>query len=384
VAAGVWRIARTPSGAPLRQRRHHDEQLADILGDEHVGALWRCVFEDLLARDLDDGRNIVDDYLKRRGWKESASSRAYMLALRSSVVSLYEVSEIVPDECFLARDLVRRGELIRIMERRATHDLKPWDRIVARIVTLGTRTEMTGGVLRLDREASEAALKAFRRVSQAARKQAGRFARELGRPQANSLLAEILPDTEILRGSAFLFTNIWLDDMLTRALNPTLPQICNTDGDELVITKVSYPLKTAASAGAVRCALAAIPGLRAESNTLWRWIAPQKQPASPGSSSHTIITTVEDGSLLLGTLGLKHDKLVLEANSRKRAERGRALIAPGYRWPCWRASHRGCNGGRIDRITAQQNLSTVVIWSRAGRGARCHSRQPRPALREPA
>jgi hypothetical protein len=251
-----------------------------------------------------------------------------MLALRSSVVSLYEVSEIVPDECFLARDLVRRGEPIRIMERRATHDLKPWDRIVARIVTLGTRTEMTGGVLRLDREASEAALKAFRRGSQAARKQAGRFARELGRPQANSLLAEILSDTEILRGSAFLFTNIWLDDMLTRALNPTLPQICNTDGDELVITKVSYPLKTAASAGAIRCALAAIPGLRAESNTFWRWIAPQKQPASPGSSSHTMITTVEDGSLLLGTLELKHDKLVLEANSRKRAERGRALIAP--------------------------------------------------------
>jgi hypothetical protein len=27
-------------------------------------------FEGFLTRELDDGRNIVDDYLKRRGWME--------------------------------------------------------------------------------------------------------------------------------------------------------------------------------------------------------------------------------------------------------------------------------------------------------------------------
>jgi hypothetical protein len=48
------------------------EELADVLGEQHSSVLWGCVFEDLLARDLDDGRNIVDDYLRRRGWKESA------------------------------------------------------------------------------------------------------------------------------------------------------------------------------------------------------------------------------------------------------------------------------------------------------------------------
>ena len=74
------------------------DELPDIVGDHHSGVLWGCVFEDLLARDLDDGRNIVDDYLKRRGWKESASNRAYMTALRSSVMSLYEISDIVRDE----------------------------------------------------------------------------------------------------------------------------------------------------------------------------------------------------------------------------------------------------------------------------------------------
>ena len=80
------------------------------------GVVWGCVFEDFLARDLDDGRNIVDDYLKRRGWNESASNKAYMRALRSSVMSLYEISDIVREESFLARDLVRGGEPIRVSE----------------------------------------------------------------------------------------------------------------------------------------------------------------------------------------------------------------------------------------------------------------------------
>ena len=66
------------------------DALPGVIGDHHSTVLWGCAFEDLLARDLGDGRNIVDDYLKRRGWKESASNKAYITALRSSVMSLYE------------------------------------------------------------------------------------------------------------------------------------------------------------------------------------------------------------------------------------------------------------------------------------------------------
>ena len=45
-------------------------------------------------RFVEDGVELLD-YLKRRGWKESASIRAYMAALRRSTMSLYEVSDIV-------------------------------------------------------------------------------------------------------------------------------------------------------------------------------------------------------------------------------------------------------------------------------------------------
>jgi hypothetical protein len=91
------------------------DEIVSILGENYfMTTVWGSAFEDFLTQETDGGDNIVDDYLKRRGWKESASNRAYMQALRHSVVSLYEVSNIVPETSFLARDLVRGGEAVLI------------------------------------------------------------------------------------------------------------------------------------------------------------------------------------------------------------------------------------------------------------------------------
>jgi hypothetical protein len=305
------------------------EELPDLIGDHHSTVLWGCVFEDFLARNFDDGRNIVDDYLKRRSWKESASNKAYMAALRSSVMSLYEVSGIVRDESFLARDLVRGGQPVRVSERSGTRSLKPWDRIAARIVQVGSTTEMAGGALPFGHDASEAILKALRRAGKKARAEADKPVRKLGHGGGNALIAEALSDTEVLRASAFMFTNIWLDELLQRTLNPTLPQLRNTDGDELVFTTVSYPLQPETSADAIGLALASIPALRLESKIFWNWIEPQKRAgAKRVADSQTFITMLDDGSLVLGTVELKGKILGFEANSQQRAERGRALIEP--------------------------------------------------------
>ena len=70
------------------------DEIVSTLGEElFVSTVWASAFEDLLTREFDDGSNIVDEYLKRRGWKETESVRAYITALRNSAVSLYEVSD---------------------------------------------------------------------------------------------------------------------------------------------------------------------------------------------------------------------------------------------------------------------------------------------------
>src|SRR5258707_6312168 len=105
-------------------------ELEEIIGDHWMSTLWGCVFEDLVSAGRAE-RNVADDYLKRRGWKESAGTRAYIEALRRSSMSLYEVSDIVGGVSFLARDLVRGGEPVRVFERSATRSLSQWDRIAA-------------------------------------------------------------------------------------------------------------------------------------------------------------------------------------------------------------------------------------------------------------
>lgn len=66
--------------APCKAADIEIEELADVIGGDLASDLLGCVFEDMLAGELEDGRNIVDDYLKRRGWKESAPNKCYMMA----------------------------------------------------------------------------------------------------------------------------------------------------------------------------------------------------------------------------------------------------------------------------------------------------------------
>ena len=156
-------------------------KVVSILGEDFfMTTVSGSAFEDFLTRDFDGGHNIVEDYLKRRGWKESASTRAYMTALRTSVTSLYEVSDIITDTSFRARDLVRGGDPILISERSATRSLEQWDRIVARVVQVGSHAQISGAVLPYQRDASESVLKLFRNVAKRTDKERRKLANKVG------------------------------------------------------------------------------------------------------------------------------------------------------------------------------------------------------------
>ena len=116
------------------------EEIDDALGGSWVPTLWGCAFEDFLTRRFEpDDENPVEIYLRRHGWKERALTRSYMAALQTSVMSLYEVSDLMPGQSFRARDLIRGGEPVLVSEHTATRTLKPWDRIAARIVRQGPK-----------------------------------------------------------------------------------------------------------------------------------------------------------------------------------------------------------------------------------------------------
>jgi hypothetical protein len=99
-------------------------ELIEVIGDDFIPAIWGAAFEDLVASVLPDGRNLADDYLRRRGWKENVSTREYITGLRHAVISLYEVSGLVEGESMLLRDLVRPGEPVRAFEKSGSRSLR--------------------------------------------------------------------------------------------------------------------------------------------------------------------------------------------------------------------------------------------------------------------
>jgi uncharacterized protein (DUF2384 family) len=310
-----------------------DEEVMAILGESwFMTTVWGCAFEDFLTREGADGRNIVDDYLKRRGWKESASARAYMSALRTSVMSLYEVSDVIRDTSFRARDLVRGGEPILISERLATRSLKQWDRIATRIVRIGSQMLISGAVLPYDREASEKVLKLLRNVAKRTDKEKQKLADQVGRDVNDPAIVNGLSQTAILRAAAPTITTVWLIDIIDRATAPQIPEVRNAEGDELLFCILHYPLADGVEADDIRLALRQCPEFRQENATFWNWIGPLRSAKALGAQRErrkfqTFTTTLDDGSLVLGNVELKDKALILSVNSQARAERGRALLS---------------------------------------------------------
>jgi hypothetical protein len=304
------------------------DELAEIIGDHWMTTLWGCVFEDLVSAGRAE-RNVADDYLKRRGWKESAGTRAYIEALRRSSMSLYEVSDIVGGVSFMARDLVRSGEPMRVFERSATRSLSQWDRIAARVVTVLGKTQITGSVLPFSHQLAEEAVASIERVRKKARAEAVKLARSLGRNVDDSPFGLVAGD-EVLAGSAFMFSNLWLDDVLRRALNPSLPHMQNTDGEPLEFITVHFQLVSNSNLPAIRAALDDLAPLRKEGDAFWNWVEEKgvhrKFAKGQAASTRTFRATMDDGAIVLGAIELTANAVKLSVNSEARAARGRTLL----------------------------------------------------------
>jgi hypothetical protein len=306
------------------------EEVITILGENwFMTTVWGCAFEDFLTRESADGGNIVDDYLKRRGWKEGASARTYMSALRASVMSLYEVSGIVRDTSFRARDLVRGGDPILISERSATRSLAQWDRIATRVVEVGSQMRISGAVLPYDRDASEKVLKLLRNVAKRTDKEQRKLADLVHRDVNHPAIVNAFSQTALLRAAAPAITTVWLIDIIDRATAQQIPEVRNAEGDELLFCTVHYPFADGTGPDDIRLALNRCPELRQENATFWNWIGPRRSAKALSARKRSLKfqTFLDDNALVFGSVELKDKRLILSVNSQARSERGRALLS---------------------------------------------------------
>ena len=289
------------------------EEIFELLGSHWAMTLWGCAFEDFLTQAFEpDGRTFVDIYLKSRGFKETARSKAYLKAISASVISLYEVSEIVPGKSFLARDHLRGVDPVTVSEGTATQTLRQWEKIAARIVHVGGTNVITGGLLPYSPEATEALFEGLKEMT-------GKK-----RPRKTLIL-----DDDTLRLAAPLFTHAWLFDTLPRVLGEVQPLVCNSDGDDIVFHEVRFPLETGIIDKDIADRFAGMDDLRQENPLFWNWLGrpPAKGDGRPSHPDALVAgVTMEDGTPVLGNLEIKGRFLVLMVNSAERAQRGVELV----------------------------------------------------------
>jgi hypothetical protein len=276
--------------------------IGGLIGDQAAAYVWGCAFEDFLTREFGPGNeNFVDSYLKRRGWNERAQAKSYMKALRRSAMSFYEVSDIVPGKSFRARDMIRGGEPVVVSEVSATQQMKQWDRFATRIVPVGNKTFMSGGTLLFSHDLMESVVQAIE-----------------GTVGGDALPREIAP----------LITGAWLTDAVRKATGADAPALVNSEGEDILFHTLRFGLRPGVTQAEIAARLDGVADLRAESDEFWNWLGapgPMRRPAQR-QNGQALITTMDDGSLVLGNVDLDGKFVTLSVNSAGRAAQGRALL----------------------------------------------------------
>jgi len=137
-----------------------------------------------------------------------------------------------------------------------------------------------------------------------------------------------LVSTDTLRAISPMFTTFWLVDVIDRARRPEIPDLRNTEGDQLLLCEAHYPFAAGTTCDHIQAVLDARREFRRADATFWNWVSLEK-PAARASSqeSLTFETSLDDGTLVLGGVELKADALVLAVNSQRRCDLGCTLLS---------------------------------------------------------
>lgn len=258
----------------------------DLEADPHFAAVSEQIFDDwaVYDRELEGGDAMVDRFLAAKTGL-TAGERNYLGLMKTSSLRLYEVEDLTPGDSLTLRDLIE-SDRVTVQEKAASRSLHRFDWIATRVVASGAsgRPELEGlmHVAPMRREV-------FRDLVRESRAD---FLEEHSGADVSRFYKDIVPAVH----------ELWARSIL----EPVIPQLANTDGEEMVVTRVQFDVIDPASLVA---ALDASPLARAEGDS-WSWSG----------------NNAKGDSVSLGLVTLMSGVLQLEANSVARGTRGREFI----------------------------------------------------------
>lgn len=300
------------------------EEVFEKIG-ELIGEVLSAALEDLCTRrHADPPENLVDDFLKKRGFRLPPLAKAYLEAMRDSAPGIYEVVAVQPGHGATLRDILIEGEPFDVIEVRGSRQLVQWDRLAARIVTHGGNRVFTGVVVLMRSAKSKVLLDELRELLHGVVEGGGKgLATEAFRREMAGMLRELAPKIGGVR----------IAEILASRDRP-LPRLVNRDGDPYEFVEARYPL-TSKKRGEVTARLDAEPALRrvGARPARWDWLgkAENKLPDASTPGEGLALDSLADGDaerVVLASFTLTGGGVTLSVNSRPRLERARAFIEP--------------------------------------------------------
>jgi hypothetical protein len=302
------------------------EQIVAEIGEHIQGDLLGVAFEDFLTCEFEpDQDNVVVDYLKHAGWRESVVGRRYLDALRTSVMRLYEIADVSPGEFMVLRDVFAGGAPVRIEERLGSRSAVKWDKVATRVLPIGGKHYASGVLLLFPAEVADMLVRAFKQATADLTKHLRREARRDARPGTSdgNIVMEI-----VAREFAPQFTDVWLTYQIERARRP-LPKLVNNDGEALLFSEVRFPFKSGDGPEIERRLDESRQWQRdGDSPPRWIWLLRNvtQRLGQHTNGEVTFKTLTSAGGTIQASIELRKDALMLSVNSAQRSERASQLV----------------------------------------------------------
>ncbi len=276
--------------------------------------IFGYIFEDFACAIWnDEEHSFIDEYLKRRGWREAPIGRRYLKAINDSEVELWEITAVKPgfyaDVCKYGSD----EKPIRVIEKSATEALQQWDCLAARVIQLDKVNLFTGALLPIPLTEIEPIQQAIENTKAETR---AIFKQLLEDGKIDALPDNLEQEAEDDANTEFpeILLRIWIVYLYT-TINQGMPSIQNTEGEAFQFITVRFPLK--APPKKISQALDEIPQLdRKTDESAWICLPRSADKIEEG-----------DYASILGYIFLKDKTLELEVNSKDRAESGSQWLA---------------------------------------------------------
>lgn len=241
-----------------------EDELFDRLGQGLAELLLVWVELDFLTTVRVDGLNPVDEYLERRGFKESTGNRALMQTVRNSVPSLYEIVEKRPDGCYRLQDLLRDGDPVEVV---ASLPEGAVGTVVAlRVVVAMGRLQCVGPPLPFPTAVMAQTLDHFRESLATV---------DIGSGGTSAPVPDLTDVDRRLRAIGPAFVLIWILSIVV-ALKAERKHGDDVDADDVDPAEphaVEFPYLDTTTEEAIRQRLDADGRLRKDGPTIWMWAA---------------------------------------------------------------------------------------------------------------